>query len=156
MPKLKVTAEAYVDGEEGISKGDSVSVKFTIERLSLKEGQEKGIAQLCFFPLLRLEKLWIILADPVANKVYYLKSIQSKDRIVEDKDFKFPIGPNAINLGVGKQKWEVHVKSDCYYGSDVVIPLKFEVLPTSQIKKTSLSTLTTRKLKIRLLGYSKL
>ncbi|OMJ75417.1 hypothetical protein SteCoe_25459 [Stentor coeruleus] len=135
LPELKVTAEAYVDGEEGISEGDLVSVKFTIERLTLKEGQKQGIAHSSFFPLLRLEKLWIILADPIANKVYYLKSIQSCDKIIEDKDFKFPIGPNAINIGVGKHKWEVHVKSDCYYGLDVVIPLEFEVLPTSQIKK---------------------
>jgi translocation protein SEC63 len=135
LPDLKVTTQAYVDGEEGISEGDLVTVKVTIERLSLSGAQKAGFIHSNKFPFLRLEKLWIIVADPTSNKVYYVKSILSQDRIIEDKDCKFPIGPNGVNLPVGTHRWEVHVKSDCYYGLDVVTPLNIEVLSPSLVKK---------------------
>ena len=135
LPELKVTAEAFVDGEEGITEGDLVTIKIKIERLHLKDDQKAGVIHSSFFPMLKLEKLWIIIADPTASKVYYLKSFLSQDKFIEDSDFKFPIMQNGIDLKVGKHRWEVYVKSDSYYGLDVMLPLDFEVLPASEVKK---------------------
>jgi translocation protein SEC63 len=135
LPEIKVTAEAFVDGEDGISEGDLVSIKITIERLNLKENEKAGVVHSNSFPMLKLEKLWIIVADPVENKVYYLKGVLSQDRVIEDKEFKFPIGPGGVNLPIGKNRWEVHVKSDSYYGLDVQLPLEIEVLASDKVKK---------------------
>lgn len=38
----------------------------------------------------------------IKTRKSYLKSIQSKDRVIEEKDFKFPIETNAVNLRVIK------------------------------------------------------
>ena len=135
LPELKVSASAYVDGEEGIAEGDLVSIKIKIERLHLKDGEKAGLVHSSRFPHLKLEKLWILIADPESKKVYYLKPVLSQERIIEDSDFKFPIGPNAINLSHGKHTWSVMVKSDSYYGLDVTVPLEFEVLPQHVVSK---------------------
>ena len=135
IPELKVSASAYVDGEEGIAEGDLVSIRVTIERLHLKPDEKAGLIHSSRFPRLKLEKLWILIVDPESKKVYYLKPVLSQERIIEDSDFKFPIGPNAINLSHGKHTWNVMVKSDSYYGQDITIPLEFEVLPEHIVKK---------------------
>ena len=57
IPELKVTAKAFVDGEEGISEGDLVTVSVTIDRVSLNEGQSMGLVHSTRFPMMRLEKL---------------------------------------------------------------------------------------------------
>lgn len=135
LPEITVTAEAFVDGEEGITDGDLVTVKVTIDRVSLKEDQKIGLVHSNFFPMLRLEKIWIIIADPIANRAYYVKPVVSQDKIIVDQDFKFPVGSNAVNLGVGKHRWEVHVKSDCYYALDVITQFDIDVLPSTLVKK---------------------
>jgi hypothetical protein len=135
IPELKVSASASVDGEEGIAEGDLVSIRVTIERLHLKPDEKAGLIHSSRFPRLKLEKLWILIVDPESKKVYYLKPVLSQERIIEDSDFKFPIGPNAINLSHGKHTWNVMVKSDSYYGQDITIPLEFEVLPEHIVKK---------------------
>jgi translocation protein SEC63 len=140
LPELKVTASAFVDEEdekekEKIAEGDLVTVKVKIERLNLQEGEKAGLVHSSQFPRLKLEKLWILITDPESKRLFYLKPVLSQDRVVEDSDFKFPIGPGALNLKPGKQRWEVIVKSDSYYGLDFLAPLEFEVLPEKDVKK---------------------
>ena len=134
LPDLQVSAQAYVDGEEGIAEGDLVSVKVRIERMNLTGEEKAGLVHSGRFPKLKLEKLWILICDPEANRVYYVKPLLSQEKVIEDSEFKFPIGPNGVNLLPGKHKWEVIVKSDSYYGLDIICPLEMEVLPGSQIK----------------------
>ena len=54
--------------------------------------------------------------------------------IVHDK-FKFPAGSIIMPLKPGKYHWEVHVKSDSYYGFDVEVPLDFVIFPESGNKE---------------------
>ena len=135
LPEIEVRAEAFVAGEQGISEGDLVTVKVSIDRVSLKEGQKQGLVHSTCFPMLRLEKLWIIIADPTANKAYYVRAILSQEKVIVDEEFKFPVGSNAVNLGVGKHRWEVHVKSDCYYGLDVVTSFEIDVVASNEVNK---------------------
>lgn len=147
LPKLKVEARAYVDEgkhnidsdevieNDEIAEGDIVTVKITIERTHLKEGQYSGPIHAPRFPMSKYEKIWLLITDPVFNKVLYMKSYLDNSRVIIDKEFKVPIGPQGFNIGLGKHTWDIHVKSDSYYGLDIIYPLNFEVKSSNDVQK---------------------
>lgn len=133
MPQLQAEAKAYVEGEEEIAISDIVTVTVKITRAHLKEGEQAGPVHAPQFPFSKLEKLWVCVGDSALNKLVFLKAISTQDRVVEDSSFKFPI--SSITNKPGTFKWEVHVKSDSYYGLDVVVPLEFQVKKDSDVNR---------------------
>jgi len=135
LPKLKVEYSVFVDGEEEIADGDVITVKVVITREQLQENQFVGPIHAPRIPLSKYEKLWLLIAEPKFNKVLYMKSFFTNERVIEDKDFKVPLGPQGFNIGPGEHSWEIHVKSDSYYGLDVCEKLNFIVKKPEDAKR---------------------
>jgi hypothetical protein len=53
FPLIDLKVEFYVDGEEDVSVGDILTLKFTITNLNLQEGDQTGFIHSNKFPLLK-------------------------------------------------------------------------------------------------------
>lgn len=140
LPRLRADVNIVVQADKesedsDIHEGDIVTIKIEVERLQLeKEDDIVGPAHSLRAANFRNEVIYVVVGDPLTNRVFYMKKFKTADKIFKDDTGKFMTGkamPPAF-LGVGDYHWEAHIKSDCYRGLDLIIPIKFKILPEIQ------------------------
>ncbi len=129
LPRLDVKTEVLVEDETEIAEGDLVTIKVSITRANLEEGEAAGLVHAPFFPGARKEGWWVILAH--ANKVIIaMERVENPARAFTHELKVF--GP-GMPLEAGHYRFDLLVKSDCYLGLDVAQKVEFDVIRASEL-----------------------
>lgn len=124
FPNYKVTAKIEVTGNEDIVIGDYITISVELDRLNVKEGEEKGFIHSNTYPLLRKDNFHIFITDTKDQHVMaYLK--MHEDIKVQKSELRFPAEIQGVN------KYNLHVINDSYCGFDETQPIEFQVLKNS-------------------------
>jgi len=112
IPDISVEAKVFVDDDEDdkVYEGDLCTVRVTITRNNLDEGETAGLVHAPRFPFPKQEAWWIILGTK-EGKIISIDKVGDSDRVVEHK-IKF-LAPR-----VGYYEFDLHVKSNAYMGLD--------------------------------------
>lgn len=112
IPDLKVESTVFVDDDEDdkVYEGDLCTVKVTLTRQNLKEGEKAGLAHAPHFPYPKQEAWWVALGT-TEGKIIDIQKVTSPARVVEH-EIKF-LAPRA-----GEYEFDLHVLSNAYVGLD--------------------------------------
>lgn len=112
LPDISVEAKVFVDDDEDdkVYEGDLCTVRVTITRNNLKEGEKAGLVHAPHFPYPKQEAWWIILGTK-EGKIINIEKIGNPNReIVHNIKFLAP--------RVGEYEFDLFVKSNAYVGLD--------------------------------------
>ncbi|KAG5175937.1 DnaJ-like/ Sec63 translocase subunit [Tribonema minus] len=125
IPDVAMEVAAFVEDEEEIAEGDLVTIKVTITRNNLPDGDKCPPVYAPRYPGVREEGWWVLLASTRSNQVLSYGHVQATGRVCE-KELKLmaPNRPSTVQL-------EVIVKSDSYLGLDQKLDVKFDVVSAS-------------------------
>jgi translocation protein SEC63 len=129
-------ARAAISGER-IYENDLISLRITITRENLAEGELAPPVYAPHFPRPIKETWWAILTDkprvdpkkgsePQAT-LYAVEKISDQSRVVKHV-MRFGAPPKA-----GKYSMEVQLLSSCYMGLDQTLDIEFEVFPAAEL-----------------------
>eukprot|EP00934_Nitzschia_sp_Nitz4_P008492 Nitzschia sp. Nitz4//scaffold16_size188269//73139//75504//NITZ4_001791-RA/size188269-processed-gene-0.14-mRNA-1//1//CDS//3329538517//8482//frame0 len=127
LPDISVDAKVFVDDDEDdkVYEGDLCTVKVTITRNHLKEGQKAGLVHAPHFPYPKQEAWWIILGTK-EGKIINIEKVGSPDRVIEH-NIKF-LAPR-----VGHYDFDLFVKSNAYIGLDQTTKVELDTLDNSAL-----------------------
>lgn len=78
MPSLSLEVTCETGGEEGIQEGDLVTVHAWV-KLERSNGLIGALPHSPYYPFHKEENLWFLLADPVANHVWFSQKVSFMD-----------------------------------------------------------------------------
>lgn len=112
IPDLKVETKIFVDDDEDakVYSGDLCTVRVTLTRNNLEEGEKAGFVHAPHFPFPRHEAWWIAMGTK-DGKIISIEKITNPARVVEH-DIKF-LAPSQ-----GTYEFALHVLSNAYIGLD--------------------------------------
>lgn len=112
IPDLSVDTKIFVDDDEDdkVYEGDLCTVRVTLTRNNLKEGEKAGFVHAPHFPFPRHEAWWIALGTK-DGKIISIDKITDPKRVVEH-DIKL-LAPSQ-----GTYEFNLHVMSNAYMGLD--------------------------------------
>ena len=112
IPDLKVETKIFVDDDEDakVYSGDLCTVRVTLTRNNLEEGEKAGFVHAPHFPFPRHEAWWIAMGTK-DGKIISIEKITDPARVVEH-DIKF-LAPSQ-----GTYEFALHVLSNAYIGLD--------------------------------------
>eukprot|EP00611_Tribonema_gayanum_P017928 TRINITY_DN3090_c0_g2_i1.p1 TRINITY_DN3090_c0_g2~~TRINITY_DN3090_c0_g2_i1.p1 ORF type:complete len:649 (-),score=300.82 TRINITY_DN3090_c0_g2_i1:64-2010(-) len=127
LPDVLVDVKAYVDDEGEIAEGDLVTIKVTITRQNLREGETCPPAFAPHYPGARQEGWWVMLASVRSSQVLACQHVTVTDRVTETElKLMAPNRPSKVQL-------DILIKSDCYRGLDRRHELEFDVVSASTL-----------------------
>lgn len=161
LPRIKVETKVFVeeeDKEEGeeaaaasdadtakrvkgddIYEGDIITIRVTITRENVPEGETAPPVFAPRFPRVLREKWWVILSDrprpdprrpnmePPQASIFAMEKLMGQGRVVTH-DLRLEAPPQA-----GSYSMDLHLVSDCYMGYDEEIEVKFDVRPAAEL-----------------------
>mmetsp|Transcript_35119 Transcript_35119/g.104837 ORF Transcript_35119/g.104837 Transcript_35119/m.104837 type:complete len:645 (-) Transcript_35119:249-2183(-) len=112
LPDLSVETKVFVDDDEDakVYEGDLCTVRVTLTRNNLKEGEKAGLVHAPCFPFPKQEAWWVILGTR-EGKIISIEKVTKPTRVVAH-DIKF-LAPR-----VGEYEFDLHVVSNAYVGLD--------------------------------------
>jgi translocation protein SEC63 len=112
LPDITVESKVFVDDDEDdkVYEGDLCTIRVTLTRNNLKEGEKAGLVHAPHFPFPKLEAWWIILGTK-EGKIIHIEKVGNPNRVVEH-NIKF-LAPR-----VGEYDFDLFVKSNAYVGLD--------------------------------------
>lgn len=112
MPNLSVESKVFVDDDEDnkVYEGDLCTVRVTLTRNNLEEGEKAGLVHAPHFPFPKQEAWWVILGTR-EGKIISIEKVTKPDRVVKH-DIKF-LAPRT-----GEYEFDLHVVSNAYVGLD--------------------------------------
>jgi translocation protein SEC63 len=112
IPDLSVETKIFVDDDEDnkVYAGDLCTVRVTLTRKNLEEGEKAGFVHAPHFPFPRREAWWVAMATK-DGKIISIEKITNPARVVEH-DIKF-LAPSQ-----GTYEFVLHVMSNAYIGLD--------------------------------------
>eukprot|EP01016_Furgasonia_blochmanni_P013097 TRINITY_DN1662_c0_g1_i1.p2 TRINITY_DN1662_c0_g1~~TRINITY_DN1662_c0_g1_i1.p2 ORF type:complete len:315 (-),score=138.20 TRINITY_DN1662_c0_g1_i1:800-1744(-) len=128
FPNISFKHEVFVKDEKEICAGDFVTIKFTLTREHLKDGEEQSTFVTNYYPFKKRERWYVIIADEEKNLVIWFKPLNSPKKVVEESfNYRFT-EPMKI-------KWRVYLRSDCYRELDQDSEMEFTILPEDTVKR---------------------
>lgn len=133
---VKATAAGVEIKGDQIYEGDLVTLRVTLTRNNVKEGESLAPVHAPHFPVTVFENWWFLLTDrPPAGAqgrraepaIHAFEKVADRQRVVKH-ELRFLAPPHA-----GDYEMELKLISDCYAGVDVVIPFRFTVLPAADL-----------------------
>lgn len=144
-PTGAVTEQAQVDGE-AIYEQDLVTLRVTITRENVSEGESAPAVHAPHFPVPLKESWWILLTDKPKSdgkaskkedkaegvsggqvNIHAVEKISDQSRVISH-EVRF-LAPNRA----GDYAMDLFVCSDCYMGLDEELEVKFKVLPAKEL-----------------------
>mmetsp|Transcript_21949 Transcript_21949/g.62522 ORF Transcript_21949/g.62522 Transcript_21949/m.62522 type:complete len:445 (-) Transcript_21949:68-1402(-) len=112
LPDITVESKVFVDDDEDdkVYEGDLCTIRVTITRNNLKEGEKAGLVHAPLFPYPKQEAWWIMLGTK-EGKIISIEKVGDPSRVVEHS-IKF-LAPR-----VGEYEFDLYVKSSAYVGLD--------------------------------------
>jgi len=112
IPDISVESQVFVDDDEDnqVYEGDLCTVKVTITRNNLKDGEKAGLVHAPRFPYPKQEAWWIILGTK-EGKIISIEKVANPNKVVEHQ-IKF-LAPRQ-----GEYEFDLYVKSNAYMGLD--------------------------------------
>jgi len=137
LPDLDVDVQWFVDDEDFIAQGDTVTLKVTITRHHMADGAGKAApVHAPFYPLKQDEGWWIVLRASGNHWQRYapwemrMEKISDQGRVVTH-EMKFPAPVEPPN----KYKYSVHLISDSYLGLDFKEDFDLQVEAAAEVEK---------------------
>jgi translocation protein SEC63 len=155
LPRIKVETRVFVEEEEegeaeegdagkrvkgdDIFEGDIITIRVTITRENVAEGDVAPPVFAPRFPRVLREKWWVILSDrprpdprrpnmePPQATIFAMEKLTGQGRVVTH-DLRLEAPPTA-----GSYSMDLHLVSDCYMGYDEEIEVKFDVRPAAEL-----------------------
>mmetsp|Transcript_36450 Transcript_36450/g.46781 ORF Transcript_36450/g.46781 Transcript_36450/m.46781 type:complete len:615 (+) Transcript_36450:63-1907(+) len=125
IPDIDVKLDVFVEDEEQIAEGDLVTLKVTMTRLNVPEGQKAPVVHAPRYPVARRE-VWHAILTNRQGKVVGLEKITSQEREVV-QEVKFMVQQQ------GQYLYKLFLKSDCYIGLDQEHDVKFSVVSAATL-----------------------
>ena len=112
IPDISVESSVFVDDDEDdkVYEGDLCTVKVTITRNNLQDGEKAGLVHAPRFPYPKQEAWWIILGTK-EGKIISIEKVTNPNKVV-DHQIKF-LAPRQ-----GEYVFDLYVKSNAYMGLD--------------------------------------
>jgi translocation protein SEC63 len=112
IPDISVESQVFVDDDEDnqVYEGDLCTVKVTITRNNLKDGETAGLVHAPRFPYPKQEAWWVILGTK-EGKIISIEKVANPNKVVEHQ-IKF-LAPRQ-----GQYEFDLYVKSNAYMGLD--------------------------------------
>jgi len=112
IPNLSVETNIFVDDDEDhqVYAGDLCTIRVTLTRNNLDEGETAGFVHAPHFPFPRREAWWVALGTK-DGKIISIEKITDPERVIEH-DIKF------LAPGQGTYEFVLHVMSNAYIGLD--------------------------------------
>mmetsp|Transcript_32111 Transcript_32111/g.53062 ORF Transcript_32111/g.53062 Transcript_32111/m.53062 type:complete len:641 (+) Transcript_32111:103-2025(+) len=112
IPDISIESKVFVDDDEDdkVYEGDLCTVRVTITRNNLKDGEKAGLAHAPRFPYPRKEAWWIALGTR-EGKIISIEKVADSGKVVEH-NIKF-LAPKT-----GAYEFDLIVKSNAYIGLD--------------------------------------
>lgn len=125
IPNVSVETKVFVDDDEDdkVYEGDLCTVRVTLTRNNLQEGEKAGLVHAPRFPFPKQEAWWIILGTR-EGKIISIEKIGDPSRVVEH-NIKF-LAPRQ-----GTYEFDLHVKSNAYLGLDQTDKVSLTTLDNS-------------------------
>lgn len=133
---VKSTSRQEVDGN-AIYEGDIVTLRVTMTRLNVAEGDECPPVYAPRYPRILRESWWFVLSDvpkaegrnaaPQQARIHACERNNSQKRVVVH-ELHFQAPPTA-----GSYVMDLSILSDCYIGLDEELSIKFDVLPAADL-----------------------
>jgi len=120
FPTIKLTLEAYVEGETNIVLGDVLTIKVSVVRENLGENEEAGTVHSNEFPFLKSEGWYLILCEPESEALIAAEKFVMKEKESE-KTFRMQASRP------GNFKVQAQLISDSYKGLDAEYKLEYTV-----------------------------
>ncbi|CAM9107702.1 unnamed protein product [Laminaria digitata] len=127
IPDVEVTVDIFVEDEGEIAENDLVTIKVTLTRNNVKEGDTVPPVYAPKYPLFADEGWWVLVGDTNRKTIFSFERITDNGRVVS-KEVKM-MAPNKP----GTVKLDVFVKSDSYIGLDQQKAVEFEVISASTL-----------------------
>jgi translocation protein SEC63 len=112
LPDIEVETKVFVDDDEDdkVYEGDLCSVRVTITRKNIEEGETAGLVHAPHFPFPKKDAWWVILGTK-EGKIISIEKVANPNRVFEHQ-IKF-MAPR-----VGEYDFDLYVKSTSYIGLD--------------------------------------
>lgn len=112
LPDISVESKVFVDDDEDdkVYEGDLCTIRVTITRNNLEEGEKAGLIHAPRFPYPKQEAWWIMLGTR-EGKIVHIEKVGNADRVF-GHEIKF-LAPR-----VGEYEFDLFVKSNAYVGLD--------------------------------------
>lgn len=125
LPDITVETKVFVDDDiDGkVYEGDLCTVRVTVTRNNLKEGEKAGLVHAPHFPFPKAEAWWIALGTK-EGKIISIEKVGKSDRVFQH-DIKF-LAPR-----VGDYEFDLIVKSNAYIGLDQKSKVELTTLDNS-------------------------
>lgn len=125
IPDLSVETKVFVDDDEDdkVYEGDLCTVRVTLTRNNLKEGEKAGLVHAPRFPFPKQEAWWVILGTR-EGKIISIEKVTKPGRVVEH-DIKF-LAPRT-----GEYEFDLNVVSNAYVGLDQKMKVELTTLDNS-------------------------
>lgn len=127
LPDVDLKVEVGVDDEENIAEGDVMTIKITLTRNNVPEGETCDLVYAPEFPYPKAER-WIgILGDARSNRLHSMAKITSQEKVsVEKMMIQAPSRAGTYVL-------DFFLKSDSYVGLDLQQQVKFSVISADDL-----------------------
>lgn len=127
IPDVEVKVDIFVEDEGEIAENDLVTIKVTLTRNNVKEGDTVPPVYAPKYPLFADEGWWVLVGDTNRKTIFSFERMTDNGRVVS-KEVKM-MAPNKP----GTVKLDVFVKSDSYIGLDQQKAVEFEVISASTL-----------------------
>jgi translocation protein SEC63 len=127
IPDIIVESKVFVDDDEdaNVYEGDLCTVKVTITRTNLEDGETAGLVHAPKFPYPKQEAWWVILGTK-EGKIISIEKVTDPKKVVQHQ-IKF-LAPR-----VGEYEFDLFVKSNAYLGLDLKQKVNLTTLDASAL-----------------------
>lgn len=140
LPKYKLNVETFVEGFEEILVDDLLTIKITVERINLEEGQELGVGHSNTFPEIFKEKVAILIKNQQGNRIVY-EVILDIDKRITTYEFKHMIRE------IGMYSFQAELFSFNYKSYDLIKPFCMRILPSSEKRRAFIENIEKKEVK---------
>jgi translocation protein SEC63 len=127
LPDVSIESKVFVDDDEDdkVYEGDLCTIRVTLTRNNLANGEKAGLVHAPRFPFPKKEAWWIILGTK-QGKIVHIEKVGNPSRVVEH-NIKF------LAPAVGEYEFDLFVKSNAYLGLDQQSKVTLTTLDNSSL-----------------------
>jgi len=127
IPDISVETKVFVDDDEDnkVYEGDLCTVRVTLTRNNVEEGEKAGLVHAPLFPFPKQEAWWVILGT-AEGKIISIEKVTDPARVV-NHNIKF-LAPRT-----GGYEFDLFVKSNAYLGLDQQLKVNLTTLDNSAL-----------------------
>jgi hypothetical protein len=121
LPLVKITMQAFVEGEDEIVVNDILTCKLRIDYLNLKKGEKSGYVHSKHYPFMKRDNWFLIITDDTMTNLAAVEKLTITDNFYE-KEFKERVSrPGSISF-------TAILMNDSYRGLDQIQKVEVPVL----------------------------